>query len=196
MITTNIDWFEQTASPIVVGNRLCDVLGFPDQSVPPKYEWVNLSETDDVETEYDNIDIALDYKTYRSNSIIRIHISNKNNKPYGFYPVPYVEKYDYNTNTWERLIYAPDEAYYAVGWYTGVGDVTLYFNPFYMAQPIEIGEYRFIVFVGEGVLFTILHYCEATRKEIKNEKKNCTFTDSFINHFNDHAIVDFSYPCS
>ena len=77
LITTNIDWFEQTASPIVVGNRLCDVLGFPDQSVPPKYEWVNLSETDDVETEYDNIDIALDYKTYRSNSIIRIHISNK-----------------------------------------------------------------------------------------------------------------------
>ena len=152
--TQNIDWSEETASPIAIGNRLCDTMGFPDQSVPPKYEWINLSGTNDIETEYDNFDITLDYESYKFNSIIRIHISNKNDKPYSFYPIPYIEKYNSSSNTWERLIYAPDEAYYGAGWHTGIDDVTVYFNPYYLAQPIESGEYRFIVFAGEKEFYS------------------------------------------
>ena len=138
----------ETASPVDIGKRLCDIMGFPDQSVPPKYTWVNSSGTDDVETKYDKIDIRLDYDSYYVNSIIRIYISNGNNKPFGYYPVPYVEKYNSTKDLWERLIYAPDEVYYASGWHTCFGNVTLRFNPYYMTEPLKSGEYRFIIFAG------------------------------------------------
>lgn len=150
----NIDWAEKTASPIAIGNRLCDTMGFPDQSIPPKYEWINLSGTDDVEIEYNNFSITLDSDQFQYNTLIRIHIKNNNGKPYAFYPIPYIEKYNSSSQNWERLIYAPDEVYYASGWHTGIDAVILYFNPYYVSTPLETGKYRFIVFVGEHELYS------------------------------------------
>lgn len=150
----NNDWLEETACPVDIGERLCDIMGFPDQSVPPKFEWINLSDTDDIETGYDNFIITLDSDQFRYNSQIRIHIRNNNGKPYAFYPIPYVEKYNSLNQKWERLIYAPDEVYYASGWYTGIDAVTLYFNPYYVSTPVETGKYRFIVFVGEHEFYS------------------------------------------
>ena len=150
----NNDWLEETACPVDIGERLCDIMGFPDQSVPPKFEWINLSDTDDIETGYDNFIITLDSDQFRYNSQIRIHIRNNNGKPYAFYPIPYVEKYNSSSQKWERLIYAPDEVYYASGWYTGIDAVTLYFNPYYVSTPVETGKYRFIVFAGEHEFYS------------------------------------------
>lgn len=150
----NIDLSEETAFPVDIGERLCDVMGFPDQSIPPKFEWINLSDTDDIETEYNNFSITLGSDQFRYNSQIRIHIKNNNGKPYAFYPIPYIEKYNSSNQIWERLIYAPDEVYYASGWYTGIDAVTLYFNPYYVSAPLEAGKYRFIVFVGEHEFYS------------------------------------------
>ncbi len=148
-ISDDIDWSEETAFPVDIGKRLCDIMGFPDQSVPPKFVWTNLSDTDDIETEYNNFSITLDSNHFRYNSQIRIHIKNNNGKPYAFYPTPYIEKYNSSNHIWERLIYAPDEVYYASGWHTGIDAVTLYFNPYYVSTSLEAGKYRFIVFAGE-----------------------------------------------
>lgn len=145
----NVDWSEETAVPVEIGERLCDIMGLPDQSVPPKFEWVNLSDTDDIETEYNNFSITLDSDQFRYNSQIRIHIKNNNGKPYAFYPIPYIEKYNSSDQIWERLIYAPDEVYYTSGWHTGIDAVTIYFNPYYVSEPLDAGQYRFIVFAGE-----------------------------------------------
>lgn len=150
----NIDWAAETVASIAIGNRLCDVMGFPNQNDPPKFDWTNITGTNDIETDYDNFSITLDSNQFECNSSIRIHIKNNNNKPYAFYPIPYIEKFDPKNQSWERLIYAPDEVYYASSWHTGIDIVTLYFNPYYVSTPLEPGEYRFIIFLGNNQFFS------------------------------------------
>lgn len=147
-------WADETCAPVEIGNRLCDMMGFPDQSVPPKYEWGNPEGIDDMETEYDNISITLDADVFKYNSKIRIIIKNNNNKPFVYYPIPYVEKLNTDNNSWERLIYAPDAAYYGLGWHMGTNDPVVYFNPYFLSTPIEPGQYRFIIFAGEKEFYS------------------------------------------
>lgn len=149
-----IDWPSATVAPVAVGNRLCDHMELPDQSVPPKFEANAHVDADYMEKEYDSFSVTLDRAEFKCNSKIRIHVKNNNDKPYWVYPVPYLEKYDADSQTWERLIYAPDEAYYAAGWHMGLKDYTMYFDPNYVSTPMEEGEYRFIVFVGHKEFYS------------------------------------------
>lgn len=139
---------EQNNTETPSKNRLCDTMGYPDQSVSPRFDWINSSDEDDMETEYDNFSITLDKDESEQNQHIKISIQNNNGKPFGYYAVPYVEKYDGNTQKWERLTYAPDEVYYSGNWYTGLGKTNIDFDPYFMVEPMTSGEYRFIIFAG------------------------------------------------
>ena len=129
-------------------------MGLPDQSVPPKFEGGAQGDADYMEKEYDDFSITLDRAEFKCNSKIRIHVQNNNGKPYWIYPVPYLEKYNADSQAWERLIYAPDEAYYATGWHMGSNGYTIYFDPNYVSTPMEEGEYRFIVFAGHKEFYS------------------------------------------
>lgn len=138
---------EGTSESVKIGERLCDKLGFPDQSKPPEYVWTNLSDTDDVEIKYDNIIVTLEKKAYSLNEGIRVYVENGNGKVYSRYEIPYLEKWDAVSNSWRRLGYAPTEAYYAQ-WHTCYKQTSMRFNPYFCSEELTAGQYRFIVFCG------------------------------------------------
>lgn len=139
--------------------RLCEKLGYPDQSVPPEYFWFDelLDDKPDKEENFDNMKIWFDKDSYRINEVIMINIQNLNNKGFEYFPVPYVEILDKSQNEWKRLTYAPDELFYetpiwswAFSSVKGYGYAKLCYDPFFLCADNVPGEYRFIVFCGKN----------------------------------------------
>ena len=130
--------------------RLCEKLGYPDQSVPPEYYGAWQSKPDQEEN-FDNMKIWFDKDNYKINELIAIHVQNKNNKGYAYYPVPYVEIFNKDKNEWERLTYAPDQCYWEGTWHFSLhGYAKLLYNPYFLCADNVAGEYRFIVFCGDN----------------------------------------------
>lgn len=145
---------DETVARINKEDRLCEELGYPDQSNPPEYEWTNLSDTSDVETVYDNIEISLSRTTYSFMSLIKIRVTNHNQKPFALFPVPYLEVWSEESNGWERLTYAPDRWYYLTGCATCFSSTIIRFDPNYVIEDLKAGKYRFLVFCGKKTFYS------------------------------------------
>lgn len=144
----------ELAKPVERGKRYCDQVGRIDQSLPPSYSGINITDTLDVEKEYNNIEVKLRYETYPLNAYVYVHVVNANNKMFDVFSIPYIEKWDSEDNEWVRLSYSPDSAYYESDWYACEGYMVLQLNPYYVYEPIEEGTYRLIVFAGGKSFYT------------------------------------------
>ena len=145
----------ETVESVQFGDRLCDHLGFPDQSQPPVFNGAFFPGVSEIETDYSGIQVSLDSSSFKKNCLIRIHIENKYGKPYLLYPIPYVELFNEDNSSWDRLTYAPDELYYATDiWNTCVDKSDLCFNPNYLSTRIIEGKYRFIIFAGDKTIYS------------------------------------------
>lgn len=144
----------ELAKPVERGKRYCDQVGRIDQSFPPDYSGLNITDTLDVEKEYDDITVNLRYETYPLNAYVYVHVVNADNKIFDVFSIPYIEKWDDNTGEWIRLSYSPDLAYYESDWYACEGYMVLELNPYYIYEPIEEGTYRLIAFAGGKTFYT------------------------------------------
>ena len=144
----------ELAKSVERGKRYCDKVGRIDQSLPPSYSGFNITDTSDVEKEYNDIEVKLRYETYPLNAYIYVHVVNADNKMFDVFSIPYIEKWDSEDNEWVRLSYSPDSAYYESNWYACEGYMVLQLNPYYVYEPIEEGTYRLIVFAGGKSFYT------------------------------------------
>ena len=80
------------------------------------------------------------------NEVIKVHVKNNNEKPFGLFSVLFVERYS-KEDKWQRLTYAPNEYYYA-SWGTCLGSSVLTYDPYYLVEKNEPGVYRFILLCG------------------------------------------------
>lgn len=157
------------ASPIEYGKRYCDQVGPIDQTCPPSYSGINITDTKDVEKDYNDIEVKLKYDTYPLNAYVYVHIVNEDQKFFDVYSIPYIEKWDADSESWVRLSYTPDAAYYESCWYACEGRMVLKLNPYYVYEPIEEGTYRLIVFCGGKTYYTS-NFNFVNIKEIDYEK--------------------------
>lgn len=144
----------ELAEPVEHGKRYCDQVGRIDQSLPPSYSGINITDTLNVEKEYDDIEVKLRYETYPLNAYVYVHVKNADNKIFDVFSIPYIEKWDDENDKWMRLSYSPDSAYYESDWYACEGYMVLELNPYYVYEPIEEGTYRLIVFAGGKTFYT------------------------------------------
>lgn len=144
----------ELAKPVERGKRYCDRVGRIDQSSPPRYAGFNMTDTLDVEKEYDDIEVKLRYETYPLNAYVYVHVVNADGKIFDVFSIPYIEKWDNENGEWVRLSYCPDLAYDESGWYACEGYMVLELDPYYVYEPIEEGTYRLVVFAGGKTFYT------------------------------------------
>ena len=81
----------ELAKSVERGKRYCDKVGRIDQSLPPSYSGFNITDTSDVEKEYNDIEVKLRYETYPLNAYVYVHVVNADNKMFDVFSIPYID---------------------------------------------------------------------------------------------------------
>lgn len=131
--------------------------GDVENSNPPPYFKDGYPEPEEVEkryeTDYSQITATAEQESYPVNAEeLIVNIRNPSNKKFIFYQSCYLEQK--SGWSWKRLNHQPDSLHFGFGWMRAMDGYTiLTVRPENVRQTLKPGEYRFVVFVGNEVLY-------------------------------------------
>lgn len=136
-------------------NESAETIDFSDEVMKaPEHDWEGSDEPElgKYETDFSQIYVKLEKDSYKietaPNSKIKIIVGNDNGNLFDLSEVPYIQRFNTETNEWDTLLYEPPELDYGE-WGLIVEETRMTFFPYYMKEPLTPGTYRFLVFVDK-----------------------------------------------